>query len=150
MPFPLQPPAEDTKWTFAFEKPSDIAIVGSWATKTGVKSKDENGPRWTVDVALEMPSVRLPVDLQILAVTLTCARIQTLFQEKDYLGDRFFHKRALYLASLAAAISGNDDLTVDTLYHSASQSNRLSSLVLRPRKGLSPPLSLLTAKLSRG
>jgi len=55
VPFPLPLPAEETKWKVAFEAPSDITLVGSWANKVTVKPKDEK--RYGVDVAVEMPSV---------------------------------------------------------------------------------------------
>ena len=55
IPFPLPLPVEETKWKVAFEPPSDITIVGSWANKIAVKAKDEK--RYGVDVTVEMPSV---------------------------------------------------------------------------------------------
>lgn len=62
VPFPTPLPTEETNWKVAFERPSDITIVGSWATKTGVRSKV--GASWTVDVAVEMPDVSVPVWIQ--------------------------------------------------------------------------------------
>ena len=55
VPYPIPQPAEGVKWTVAFEKPSDINLVGSWPNKVGVKAA--SGPTWMVDVALEMPAV---------------------------------------------------------------------------------------------
>lgn len=51
--FPL--PSEETNWKVAFEKPSDITLVGSWANKVSVKEKD--GMSFGVDLAVEMPEV---------------------------------------------------------------------------------------------
>lgn len=60
---------------------------------------------------------------------------ESLFQEKDYLNGRFFHKRAFYLASIAAAIGRKKGgLEVDTFYESVGNDSRLTTLVLRPRK----------------
>jgi hypothetical protein len=59
---------------------------------------------------------------------------QTLFQEKDYLDGRFFHKKSYYLAVLAQSISTTFD--VDTFYSSALGDPRLTTLVLRPRNGI--------------
>ncbi|KAI5119545.1 hypothetical protein M0805_008531 [Coniferiporia weirii] len=116
VPYPTPQPNENTAWKVAFERPSDITIVGSWANKVGVKSA--SSVSWTVDVAVEMPA--------------------TLFQEKDYLDCRFFHKKAYYLASLASAVSSNKKLNVDVFYDSHTPDNRLTSLVLMIRKDGSP------------
>jgi U3 small nucleolar RNA-associated protein 22 len=59
---------------------------------------------------------------------------QALFQEKDYLDGRFFHKKSYYLAVLAQSIASN--LDVDTFYSSPLGDPRLTTLVLRPRKGM--------------
>jgi U3 small nucleolar RNA-associated protein 22 len=55
IPYSLPLPTEDTKWKVAFEKPSDITLVGSWANKVSVKAKDD--VPYGVDLAVEMPSV---------------------------------------------------------------------------------------------
>lgn len=55
VPYPTPQPSEETAWKVAFEKPSDVLLVGSWATKTGVKSPSRAS--WTVDVAVEMSAV---------------------------------------------------------------------------------------------
>ncbi|KLO15197.1 Nrap protein [Schizopora paradoxa] len=112
VPFPTPLPTEETNWKVAFEKPNDITIVGSWATKTGVRSK--LGSSWTVDIAVEMPD--------------------NIFQEKDYLDGRFFHKRAFYLANLAAGLTSKKDLNVEFEYDSVAMDTRLTTLVIRKRK----------------
>lgn len=56
MPYSIPQPSEGVKWTVAFERPSEINLVGSWPNKIGVKAA--SGPAWMVDVALEMPAVR--------------------------------------------------------------------------------------------
>ncbi|KAJ7510322.1 Nrap protein [Mycena galericulata] len=117
VPYCLPQPTEDTKWKVAFETPSDITLVGSWPNKISVKGKD--GSKFGIDLAVEMPP--------------------SLFQEKDYLNSRFFHKRAFYLATLAAGIqSPKSGLNVDVTYESASNDPRLTKLVLEPRKDDSP------------
>ena len=55
IPYALPLPMEDS-WTVAYKKPTNICIAGSWVTKSGIKSRD-NDIRWTVDLALEMPAV---------------------------------------------------------------------------------------------
>ncbi|TFK71882.1 Nrap protein [Pluteus cervinus] len=111
IPYPLPLPTEDTNWKVAFEKPNDIVLVGSWANKMNVKSKD--GVSFGVDLAVEMPD--------------------SLFQEKDYLNGRFFHKRAYYLAALAKAIKDSKQLPVDVAFNSLVDDSRLTTLVLTPR-----------------
>lgn len=56
VPFQSPGPTEDTKWTFCFEKPANIAVVGSWANNISVKHKDGNP--FDIDLAIEMPDVR--------------------------------------------------------------------------------------------
>ncbi|KAH7922733.1 Nrap protein [Leucogyrophana mollusca] len=109
VPYALPLPTRESKWRVEFEKPSDVTIVGTWANQLSVKQKD--GVQFGVDVAIEMPS--------------------TLFQEKDYLDGRFFHKRSFYLATIAAAISTS--MSTDVFYDAAQGDPRLSVLVLRPR-----------------
>ena len=88
VPYVLPQPTDDTNWTLAFEKSADILLVGSWAPKTAVKAND--GRRYGVDVAVTMPEVCCSLPRGLHSLTLC----QTLFQEKDYLHSRLFHKRA--------------------------------------------------------
>lgn len=55
VPYSAPLPTEETNWKVAFEKPSDITVVGSWPLRTSVKAKD--AIRFGVDVAVEMPNV---------------------------------------------------------------------------------------------
>ncbi|KAK0211157.1 Nrap protein [Desarmillaria ectypa] len=108
-------PTEDSNWKVAFAPPSSITLVGSWGNKTSVKGMDGN--KFGVDVAVEMPD--------------------SLFQEKDYLNGRFFHKRSFYLAKLAEAICDKKrGLNVECSYHSLSDNPRLTKLVLESRPGV--------------
>ncbi|KAH9173856.1 Nrap protein [Lactarius sanguifluus] len=110
VPYSSPAPTEDANWKVSFEKPSNIAIVGSWINNVAVKSPD--GEPWVVDVAVEMPP--------------------GLFQEKDYMNYRFFHKRAFYLAVIAKHVSGpKSHLNVDVCYESKRGDTRLTTLILR-------------------
>ncbi|PYI10490.1 Nrap protein [Aspergillus sclerotiicarbonarius CBS 121057] len=80
VPFPEPRPGKDTKYTVSYSRPSNINVVGSLSLRTGAKSAEP----LTVDLAVTMSN--------------------TLFQEKDYVNYRYFHKRAYYIASLAAGI----------------------------------------------
>ncbi|KAJ5667944.1 uncharacterized protein N7477_006514 [Penicillium maclennaniae] len=80
VPWPEPRPAKDTKYTVSYAKPTNINVVGSFALRTGAKTSDGR----SVDMAVTMPS--------------------SIFQEKDYVNYRYFHKRAYYVACLAAGI----------------------------------------------
>ncbi|KAI9438492.1 Nrap protein [Lactarius indigo] len=117
VPYSSPAPTEDVNWKVSFEKPSNIAIVGSWINNVAVKSPD--GEPWVVDVAVEMPS--------------------GLFQEKDYMNYRFFHKRAFYLAVIAKHVSDpKSHLNVDVCYESKRGDPRLTTLILRPNHDNTP------------
>ncbi|KAI8970659.1 Nrap protein [Trametes punicea] len=117
VPYARPLPTEETNWKVSFEKPSEMVLAGSWATKTAVKGKD--GTKFGVDVAVEMPS--------------------SLFQEKDYLNGRIFQKRAYYLAVIASTIAeATSDLPCQLYYESTSGDPRRTTLVLRPLADGSP------------
>ncbi|KDR70120.1 hypothetical protein GALMADRAFT_254950 [Galerina marginata CBS 339.88] len=117
VPFALPLPTEDTNWKVAFEPPSEINLVGSWANKVSVKPKD--GQKFGVDIAVEMPN--------------------SLFQEKDYLNSRFFHKRSFYLATIATAIQkSKSGPKLDLSYESLQGDPRLTKLVLTTKNDDSP------------
>jgi U3 small nucleolar RNA-associated protein 22 len=132
-PYCLPLPTEETNWKVAFEPPSDISLVGSWANKLSVKAKD--GITFGVDLSVEMPFVRHEFSYW----TELRHSPQGLFQEKDYLNGRFFQKKAFYLATIAQAVKCSDtgpNLGVDALYDCTASDTRLTTLVLCPRKGI--------------
>ncbi|KAL8798548.1 MAG: hypothetical protein Q9182_006581 [Xanthomendoza sp. 2 TL-2023] len=79
IPFPESIPL-GANVTLAYARPTNISIVGSYARKTALLLDGHV----TVDVAVIMPS--------------------HIFQPNDYRDHRYFHKRAFYLACLAAGI----------------------------------------------
>jgi len=128
VPYSLPLPTEETNWKVSFEPPSDISLVGSWANKVCVKPKD--GKKFGVDLAVEMPNVRASAHLLINTLTVQ----QALFQEKDYLNGRFFHKRAFYLATIAASIQKSKlGRKIDVYYESLQGDSRLTKLILTPK-----------------
>lgn len=54
IPFPNPRPGKDIKYKFAYEKPSYLNVVGSFAMRTMVRETDNSN----VDFVLQMPSVR--------------------------------------------------------------------------------------------
>ncbi|EIN13041.1 Nrap protein [Punctularia strigosozonata HHB-11173 SS5] len=124
IPYPQPLPPHDTKWKVSFEPPeaTGVLLTGSWADGLSVKGLTDKhggteGARFSVDVAVEMPD--------------------SLFQEKDYLDNRFFHKRAFFLARIAAALAQQESspgFNVDAYYASAENDVRRTILVLRHRQ----------------
>jgi U3 small nucleolar RNA-associated protein 22 len=55
VPFPSPGPTEETQWTFKFEKPDSITLVGSWANEMGVKNKDD--VPFGIDMSVAIPEV---------------------------------------------------------------------------------------------
>ena len=89
IPFPEPRPAHDAKYKLAYSKPSNMIVIGSYDRNTTIRS----GRQPSVDLAVEMPS--------------------HLFQDKDYLNYRYFHKRAYYLACIATGIQGDPTCNVN-------------------------------------
>ncbi|CAK4033598.1 Hypothetical predicted protein [Lecanosticta acicola] len=80
VPFPDPRPPKDAKYKFAYAKPANINVVGSFALKTSTRSREI----LEVDMMVTMPG--------------------SLFEEKDYLNLRYFYKRAFYLSCVAAGL----------------------------------------------
>ncbi|KAG8821942.1 hypothetical protein FRC18_011163 [Serendipita sp. 400] len=118
-PFPTPPPTKDAKWTFKYEPPTSMTLIGSWANNTSVKHKDDIP--FSVDLAVGVP--------------------QDLLQERDYLNDRYFHKRALYLACIASILSPL--LKVEMWYDSPMNDLRQTILVISPPDDALPNRSKL-------
>ncbi|KAF7731786.1 hypothetical protein EC973_008301 [Apophysomyces ossiformis] len=84
IPFLRPHPPVDAQYKFKFQKPTAVHVVGSYALKSVTKTKGY----FNVDVAVEMPS--------------------SIFQEKDHMNNRYFHKRSCYLAVLSKAIKDSN------------------------------------------
>ncbi|KAL3446817.1 Nrap protein [Aspergillus insuetus] len=92
VPYPEPRPGKDTKYSVAYSRPSNVNVVGSFALRTGLKSPGS----YVVDMAVTMPNA--------------------IFQEKDYTNYRFFHKRAYYVACIAAGIKDEKKATLDVKF----------------------------------
>lgn len=115
---PFEDPKETVQWSFTFKAPQDIKVVGSWIMQTGVKLAKGKGRFNCIDLMVEMPC--------------------DILQEKDYLSNRYFHKRAHYLACLAASLLSSSfaahfDMSYVNLHNDASK----PILLLKP-KGAMP------------
>ncbi|KAK4179379.1 putative nucleolar protein 6 [Triangularia setosa] len=80
IPFPDPQPPKNSNYKVAFAKPAQFNVVGSYVSKTMVKTQKDH----SVDMIVVLP--------------------QELLQEKDYLDLRYFYKRAYYLAVVANAL----------------------------------------------
>ncbi|KAJ5537937.1 hypothetical protein N7494_007416 [Penicillium frequentans] len=110
IPWPEPRPAKDAKYTMAYAKPANINVVGSVVLKTGAKTTDSR----PVDLAVTMPS--------------------SIFQEKDYVNYRYFHKRAYYIACLAAGIQKPmDALGLDIKFGFQDGDSLRPLILLEPR-----------------
>lgn len=121
VPFADPKPREDAAYKFAFEKPSNLHLVGSWPLQTAARRPGE----LDVDMEVCMPS--------------------SLFQEKDTFNARYFHKRAFYLAVIAAKLQNDAKLQMDVEFMDAEHNGRGVCLVLRARKAASKEFRKLKA-----
>lgn len=91
IPFINSRPAQDSKYKFEYRAPESIDYLGSIGLQL-----DANPPSNILSIAIQMP--------------------QALFQEKDYLNHRAFHKRAFYLACIAAGLKKASDSEFSILF----------------------------------
>ncbi|TPX44398.1 hypothetical protein CcCBS67573_g10412, partial [Chytriomyces confervae] len=92
IPFPEQVDPS-IQYKFSFKKPEKVFIAGSYLVKTITKGK--NG--FNVDVAVQMPD--------------------SIFTEKDHINNRYFNKRAYYLAVIAAALKSKPNFARISFQH---------------------------------
>lgn len=112
IPFPEPRPGSDTKYRVAYTKPSDINVVGSYARRTAIQVQDHVA----IDLAVTMPS--------------------HLFQEKDYLNYRYFHKRAFYLACIVAGIEEAEESTFPIEFALQSDNPLQPVILVSPGQGV--------------
>ncbi|CRG83267.1 hypothetical protein PISL3812_00618 [Talaromyces islandicus] len=82
VPFPQPVPDENSKYPMSFLPPADVSVIGNLYLRAGVRSTEV----LNIDLAVTMP--------------------KAMFQAKDFRNYRFFHKRAYYIACIAAALKG--------------------------------------------
>ncbi|KAI5855226.1 Nrap protein [Tricharina praecox] len=106
IPFPESKPAKDAQYQFSFAKPSYVNVTGSYALKTVIKQKEG----LSIDLVLSMPS--------------------EMFQEKDYMNYRYFHKRAYYLAVVASALADSKELRGLKMEYSFMNGDQLKPILV--------------------
>ncbi|KOS15490.1 hypothetical protein Malapachy_2735 [Malassezia pachydermatis] len=111
IPFCDPVPHQDPAYTFAFDKPSALNLVGSWPLKAAARRPGT----MDVDVEVVMPS--------------------SLFQEKDTFNARYFYKRAFYMAVLAEHLHQvRETLSMQVEYLDLGGDRRRTCIVLRPER----------------
>ena len=118
IPFPQPRPTKDTKYTFEYRKPTKVDVIGSLPAKLSVKGTS------SVDMTITMP--------------------HSIFQDKDYLNNRIFHKKAYYLARVAAGIKEHAEEEFALEYFRQDDIHYLPGLIIKP--GRNPPQGFLRSK----
>ncbi|KAL3436050.1 Nrap protein [Aspergillus tetrazonus] len=108
VPYPEPRPGKDTKYAVMFARPANINVVGSFALRTGLKT----AAPYVVDMSVTMPS--------------------SIFQEKDYTNFRYFHKRAYYVACIAAGIKDKKSTALDINYEFQDGDALRPTILLQP------------------
>jgi U3 small nucleolar RNA-associated protein 22 len=121
IPWPEPRPSKEAKYSMAYAKPANINVVGSFALKTGARSLESR----PIDLAVTMPN--------------------SLFQEKDYVNFRYFHKRAYYIACLAAGIQDTvNNLGFDLKFSTQDGDSLRPLILLEPRDSNLSQIRILT------
>jgi U3 small nucleolar RNA-associated protein 22 len=108
VPFPDPRPQENSNYKVAFAKPAQFNVVGSYVSKTMVKTQKDHA----VDMVIVLP--------------------EEILQEKDYLDLRYFYKRAYYLAVVAAAVKKEFESEAQLSYEHLNGNPLCPVLVIQP------------------
>lgn len=105
--YPLRVNCTSTvKGNFHFAPPQSVKVIGSYLLQSLTK------PQLNVDVAVEIP--------------------QECLQAKDHLNYRYFHKRALYLCFIAAALKKKEKLLTNVKFSYMNSDPLLPIIILNP------------------
>ncbi|KAF2838574.1 Nrap protein [Patellaria atrata CBS 101060] len=104
IPFPTPRPPPDARYKLEYKGPEAINVTGSYVLGTAERDSET----FSIDLVVVMPSA--------------------LFQEKDYMNYRFFHKRAYFLACIAAGIKISKDHTFELTFDYLNE-NRLHPII---------------------
>ncbi|KAK3319911.1 Nrap protein [Cercophora scortea] len=102
-------PQPNSNYKVAFAQPAQFNVVGSYVSKTMVKTQKGHG----VDMVVVMPA--------------------SIFQEKDYLDMRYFYKRAYYLAVITASLQKDLEGVADLSYELLNGNPLCPVLSVRPK-----------------
>lgn len=102
---PFSGSTKNINYTLSFKKPSRVRVIGSYLSKTILKSRSMN-----VDLLVEIP--------------------KDLFQEKDYLNNRYWNKRAYYLSMIALALKNSKKFSHEIYFGTLCDDPRLSLITV--------------------
>ncbi|KAI6709376.1 hypothetical protein JHW43_008103 [Diplocarpon mali] len=110
IPFPNPKPDNNAAYKLAYEKPLNINVVGSYVSRTIIKSEG----LVSIDMIVVMPA--------------------SIFQKKDYLNYRYFYKRAYYLACIAAGLDDTlqQELTLSFQYFNGNSLHPVLVAIPKP------------------
>lgn len=108
IPFPHPRPTNSAMYKFAYSKPTSINVIGSYALKTATTLAGN----LVVDMVVHMPT--------------------ELFEAKDYLNYRYAHKRAYYIACIAAGLQSSLSKDAELEFDLHNGNRLLPVLSVRP------------------
>ncbi|KAL2135151.1 hypothetical protein VTI74DRAFT_9582 [Chaetomium olivicolor] len=109
VPFPDPRPQENSNYKVAFAKPAQFNVVGSYVSKTMVKTQKGHA----VDMVIVLPD--------------------EILQEKDYLDLRYFYKRAYYLAVVASTLQKDFGSEAELSYEYLNSNPLCPVLAIQPK-----------------
>ncbi|KAI9717419.1 MAG: hypothetical protein M1812_004771 [Candelaria pacifica] len=124
VPFAEPRPTKDAKYRVAYLKPKYINVVGSYVLKTFTKTKEI----WSVDLLVSMP--------------------KAIFDIKDFMNYRYFHKKAYYVACIAAALKENIDCKYKLSFAYQNGNPLQPMIIVKSNEGLALHPPLLQSTLS--
>ncbi|KAL2752218.1 hypothetical protein ACRALDRAFT_1053134 [Sodiomyces alcalophilus JCM 7366] len=107
IPYPDPRPAADAPYKLAYTKPISFNVVGSYVSKTMIKTQ----PLKAIDMIVQMP--------------------ESLFQEKDFQNMRYFYRRAFYIANIAAGVRNKMGSSVELKFDNLNENSLLPILSIR-------------------
>ncbi|KAG8529257.1 uncharacterized protein KY384_005892 [Bacidia gigantensis] len=105
IPFPEVHFNKDIRYKLSYAQPASIEVTGCYARRTSINLHE----KILVDLAIGMPS--------------------RLFEDKDFMNYRYFHKRAYYLACIATAVRENSNCHF-TLEYADQDDNALQPVIV--------------------
>ncbi|KAL7790332.1 Nrap protein [Trichoderma ceciliae] len=109
IPYPDPKPAKDAPYKVSYTPPSQCNVVGSYVSRTMIKTQSE----FSIDMVVQMPTA--------------------MFQEKDYTNMRYFYRRAYYIAYIAAHVRNELAQHMDLSFENLNENPLLPIVVLRPK-----------------
>lgn len=94
VPFPHPAPSPSVKWQLGFEKPKEVFVCGGWNVMGSYRKgkRREDTPKGKGK------------EVEISSIDLAVVMPETMFTPKDRLSNRYFHKRAHYMAVIASSL----------------------------------------------